>query len=180
MSTGGARLWLARHGETAWNVARRFQGATDLALTDEGRAQAVALRTTLAGRGFAGIWSSDLVRAVETARISAGEPTVDVRLREMDFGELEGAVWDELPAAVQAELVRFDGFEAPGGESVDAFRERVVAFCDALPPGDHLVVTHGGVVRLLRRECGVDGFPANGEIVTLDWTARRPFDPGPP
>lgn len=180
MSGGSVRLWLARHGETEWNTVRRFQGATDLPLTDEGRRQAANLGTLLAGRSFDGVWSSDLSRAVETARIAVGDPSVDARLREMDFGELEGAVWDGLPPETQAALVRFDGFEAPGGESIDRLRARVVAFCDGLPAGDHLLVTHGGVVRTLRRECGDDGFPANGEVVTLDWSGRRPFVPGRP
>lgn len=175
MSGDAVRLWLVRHGETEWNTARRFQGSTDLPLNDAGRNQAASLAVALTGRTFDGVWSSDLIRAVETARIAVGEPAVDERLREMDFGEMEGEVWDELPADVQAALVRFDGFEAPGGESIDAFRARVVEFCDALPAGDHLLVTHGGVVRLLRRACGDDGFPGNGEVVTLDWSARCPF-----
>jgi probable phosphoglycerate mutase len=167
------RLWLARHGETAWNVVHRFQGWADIELTATGRAQANALGARLAGRRFDRVWSSDLGRAVETARLAVGEPTTDRRLREIDFGTLEGLVWDQLGEEVRLALRGFDGFQAPGGESMAAFKQRVLEFIAELGPGDHLVVTHGGVIRMLTRECGADGFPAPTELVGLDWDTRR-------
>ncbi|MGF1666863.1 MAG: histidine phosphatase family protein [Acidimicrobiia bacterium] len=170
------KLWMVRHGETDWNANRRFQGWTDVVLTDTGRDQARRLAESLAGVRFDSVWSSDLSRAVETARLAYSEPKADHRLRELNFGDLEGAVWDDLTPSVQAELAAFDGFTAPGGESIREFKARVLEFLDALPAGDHLVVTHGGVIRMVRRECGSDGFPGHADVVVLDWTNRARVD----
>lgn len=173
------RVWMVRHGETDWNADRRFQGWTDVALNDTGRDQATLLAGALAGVRFDSVWSSDLSRAIETARLAYGEPTADHRLRELNFGDLEGSVWDDLTPLVQAELVAFDGFTAPGGESIAEFKARVIEFLDGLSGGDHLVVTHGGVIRMVTRECGSDGFPGHTGVVVLDWTNRtRVVDAG--
>jgi probable phosphoglycerate mutase len=69
--------------------------------------------------------------------------------------------------------MRFEGFRAPGGESYEDLRARVHAFVDELPPGRHVVFTHGGVVRLLAREVGEDRFVRTGTLLVLDWDARR-------
>jgi probable phosphoglycerate mutase len=100
------------------------------------------------------VWSSDLRRAVETARLVAGEPAIDARLRELDFGDLEGLKWDECARSQRDALRRFEGFIAPGGESVEQLRKRVHAFLTEIQMGIHLLVTHGGVIRLLMRERG--------------------------
>lgn len=174
------RLWLIRHGETAWNAEGRFQGWTDVGLTERGRHHAHSHAARLEGRTFDGIWSSDLGRAVETARIVVREePVADRRLRELDFGAMEGARWDDLDDTTRRALAGFDGFAAPGGESMDGLRARVFEFLETLGEGDHLIVTHGGVIRLLARECDSDGFPSHDDVVVLDWTARARLDPPP-
>jgi probable phosphoglycerate mutase len=166
------RLWLVRHGETAWNAEHRLQGSTDLGLTEVGVAQAGNVRAAIAGSVFAGVWSSDLRRALETARLAYGEPVVDARLREIDFGALEGLCWADLEPSIQADLVEFETFQAPGGESAEVFEERVLDFVGALAPGDHLIFTHGGVVRTLGRRCGVGRYPHHGELIVLEWNQR--------
>jgi 2,3-bisphosphoglycerate-dependent phosphoglycerate mutase len=166
------RLWLVRHGQTDWNAQRRFQGWADVPLNEVGRSQATALRTVLEPLTFDGVWSSDLARAVDTARLAYREPVTDPRLRELDFGDLQGRTWEELSPPVRDALAAFDGFHAPGGESMAEFSDRVHGFVDALPPGDHLVIAHGGVVRLLGRVCGADGFPDHAAVLTLDWSSR--------
>ncbi len=171
-------VWLVRHGETEWNAEGRFQGWTDVPLNETGRAQADLLRDVLDRHEFDSIWSSDLVRAVETARIAVGEPAVDRRLRELDFGDLEGAVWDELDSEIRAGLKEFESFRAPGGESAAGFVERVFAFLDHLEPGRHVVFSHGGVIRAIGRVCGSDGFPSHGDVVKIDWTNRLSLDSG--
>lgn len=171
---GGIELWLIRHGETDWNSALRFQGWTDVELNDRGRSQAAVLAGLLDGVDFDSVWSSDLTRAVETATIVAGqEPIRDARLRELDFGRMEGSRWDQLDAATQAALREFDGFAAPDGESMADLEARVVEFLSGLPAGRHLLVSHGGVIRLLLRMCGSEGFPGHEDVTRVEWGARR-------
>jgi probable phosphoglycerate mutase len=172
---GGHReLWLVRHGETSSSRDRMLAGWEDVPLTGHGEAQARALRPVLDGRTFDGVWSSDLRRATTTARLAWDvEATRDRRLREMSFGELEGRPWDTLDPRWQEDMVRFEGFAPPGGETFDELRRRVLEFVDTLPPGRHLVFTHGGVLRLLSREVGEDHFVPTGSLVVVDWDRRR-------
>jgi 2,3-bisphosphoglycerate-dependent phosphoglycerate mutase len=150
------RLWLVRHAATDWSEAHRFCGSTDVPLNARGRRQARALGVRLGAKTFKGMWSSDLTRAEETGRLAVGGTATDPRLRELHFGELEGKRWEDAAADVRAALLAFDGFGAPGGESVGELRNRVLAFVGTLGDGDHLVFTHGGVIRVLLREQGRD------------------------
>lgn len=169
-------LWLVRHGETDWNRRHLLQGWVDTPLNSTGRRQARALARTLAGSSFAGVWSSDLVRAVETARLAHGEPIRSEALRELDFGDIQGLDWQGLAPPIREGMLAFDDFAAPGGESHRQMEDRVVAFLDGLSEGVHLIFTHGGVIRMLRRMCGDDRFPGSCEIARLDWTHRRSLD----
>ena len=146
--------------------AGRFNGWTDVALNERGRAQAHALRDRLAP-AYDGIWASDLARAVETAAIASVAAQTDRRLRELDFGELEGKTWDGCPPDVRRSLLEFDSFVAPGGESTSGLRERVGDFVSSLEPGRHLLFTHGGVIRVLLRARGIDRRVEPGEIVEV-------------
>jgi broad specificity phosphatase PhoE len=93
-------LVCVRHGRTAWNAVRRFQGRTDVPLDDEGRAQAQALAAHLASEHFDFALASDLSRATATAAAIGAACGVAVmsepRLREMNFGAWEGLTWDEI------------------------------------------------------------------------------------
>jgi probable phosphoglycerate mutase len=171
--SNGRELWLVRHGETPASRGRSLAGWADVPLTERGETQAAALRPALAGERFDGVWSSDLQRAVATARLAWGEPRQDARLREISFGALEGQPWETMDPGLQEGLVRFEGFAAPGGESFDELRARVFSFLDGLVAGRHLVFTHGGVVRLLSREVGEDHFVPTGTLLVVDWDARR-------
>ena len=64
-------------------------------------------------------------------------------------------------------------FRIPGGESYRDLSERVFAFVAELPPGRHLLFVHGGVIRVLTQDLGVDRFVPTGSVVGLDWSARR-------
>ena len=167
-------VWLVRHGRTAWNAAGRFQGWRDVPLDEVGQAQARALAPVFADVDVDEVWSSDLDRAVATARAALRPPRVDPRLRELDFGTMEGATWDELDEDVQQQLLADDhaGFVAPGGESVTSLRARLSAFLDELEPGCHVVVTHGGVVQSVLGMCGATAVPANAEVLRVDWSTR--------
>ena len=91
----------------------------------------------------------------------------------MSFGELEGRSWETLSPAERDAVARFAGFRAPGGESFEALRARVLSLIGALGAGRHLLFTHGGVVRLLSREAGEDSFVPTGTLLVVDWSARR-------
>jgi probable phosphoglycerate mutase len=163
------RLWLVRHGATDWSDEGRLCGWTDVPLSEKGRGQAKILRRRLEGQGFDGVWTSDLSRASESARLAVGRPHPDRGLRELDFGELEGRRWRDCDEPTREALVRFEGFVAPGGESVRDLEERVGGFLSELTTGDHLVFTHGGVVRLLTRQQGDASILAPGELAVLEW-----------
>jgi broad specificity phosphatase PhoE len=154
-------ILFVRHGETDWNRERRVQGHADRPLNETGRAQARELAARLAGESIDAIYSSDLARARETARI-VSEPhrlgvTAIQDLRERHFGTWEGMTDDDV-------LARFP--EAASGEWGDgetqAEMDRRIAEAltriAARHPGDRvLVVSHGGPMRSLLRRCSGDG-----------------------
>jgi len=123
----------------------------------------------LDGQDFAGVWSSDLARAVETARLAWGEPRRDVRLRECHFGDLEGCTYTEADTEYGEIFDRFRGFATPGGESHAQLSDRVRGFIEGLEPGRHLLFVHGGVIRVLTQNLGVDRFLPTGSVFGLDW-----------
>jgi probable phosphoglycerate mutase len=170
---GGAlsthELWLVRHGETTASRDGFLAGWTDVPLTGRGEEQARSLQPFLAGNGFDGVFSSDLRRAMTTARLAWGEPTAEPRLREIGFGDLEGTSWDVLEATHKSALIEFVDFSFPGGECEQDVQRRVDAFLGDLPPGRYLLFTHGGVIRLLARAAGEDDFVPTGTVLALDW-----------
>ena len=133
----GCIWYLARHGETDWNRARRIQGQADIPLNQSGRAQAGLLGQRLADVSFSAIYASDLSRAMETARLAAGEGAselVPVReLREIAYGEWEGLTFAEAeardPEGFAERMLRQNvRYAPPGGENVEQFVERVRQF----------------------------------------------------
>jgi broad specificity phosphatase PhoE len=155
-------LSVVRHGRTAWNAQRRFQGHADVPLDDTGREQARALAALLRDELFDHVVSSDLTRARETAEILlAGRElclTSDAGWREMRFGSWEGLTWEEIAAANPAleHETQPRSYMPPGGETFDALCERVASavrrVAEALPQGGRaLVVTHAGPMHALLR-----------------------------
>lgn len=167
-----AELWLVRHGETEWTCAGRFCGRSDPPLTDRGRDDARGLAPRLVDETFDRFVSSPSVRALETARLAYGEPDTEPRLQELDFGELEGKVWHECSDELRGALGDYDTFCAPGGESVAALGERVLAALRELGPGRHLVVTHGGVIRFLTGLAAETSYPRPASLtrVSVEWS----------
>jgi broad specificity phosphatase PhoE len=153
-----------RHGRTAWNAGKRFQGHTDIPLDDEGRAQATALGLLLGEERIDAAVTSDLVRARETVRLVLGTrpltPRVDPDWREMRFGDWEGLTWDEIVAA-NPHLAGEAGtsprtYTPGGGESFDELCvriERAVERLAAEVPDEAtvLVATHAGPLHALLR-----------------------------
>lgn len=155
-----AELVLLRHGRTAWNRETRVQGQLDAELDDTGREQAARVADVLKLLQPSLLWSSDLVRARDTAAYVAGatglEPAYDARLREFDLGERQGLTHDEYAAIAPEEFELFrQGYydDAPGAESVADVRDRMVAalgeMLDALGPDETgIAVTHGAAARV--------------------------------
>jgi probable phosphoglycerate mutase len=125
------------------------------------------MRSRLTGRDFDGLWTSDLIRCARHAELAMGRAQPDRRLRELDFGDLEGKRWDNIEPSMQEALKRFDGFAAPRGETVAELEDRVLDFLSELVGDEHLIFTHGGVIRLLARRQRRDGALAPGELIIL-------------
>jgi broad specificity phosphatase PhoE len=172
-----ARLVLWRHGRTAWNAEGRFQGQLDPPLDEKGRRQA-ALAAPYVAAGLAPedtvVVSSDLVRAVETARtltaVLGVQVRFDERLREHGMGTWEGLtraeVVDRFPEQY-ADWIAGRPVRGRGGEDSSAVAERALEALAELPSvGTAVVVTHGGTAgRLIER------------LLHLDADHRRVFGP---
>lgn len=153
------RVYLIRHGETEWNHTMKFQGATDIPLSEHGRRQAASLGKRLGGLKLDAFYASDLVRAHETATIISNRHGMSVEtvpgLRELNFGAWEGLTIAEIQKLFANELEQWwenpFSIRIPGGEtynelierSVNAIKEIVARHSD----GRIAVVSHGGPIR---------------------------------
>jgi broad specificity phosphatase PhoE len=153
------KLVLARHAESAWNAERRFQGRTDVGLSDAGLAQAAALARAVARRRVGAVYSSPLRRARETAEIVAKERGLTVTLvddlRELSLGAWEGRTVDDV-LAMEADAYRnwrerpYD-CPPPEGEHIADVARRVLPVMELIVSShadgqEALVVSHGGVI----------------------------------
>lgn len=156
-----SKLLLVRHGATELNTAHRFCGRSDVELSVVGIRQAKKLRHRLATLKIDVIYSSDLKRALTTAKIIASEHQLEViacpELREINFGECEGLTFEEicqLHPEIAELRVNWDlPVKFPGGESVDELNTRVSKFLDRLKQHDAeqtiLIVAHSAPLALL-------------------------------
>jgi broad specificity phosphatase PhoE len=153
------RLLLARHGQSTWNAERRFQGATDIALSALGRAQATALGQALAAYRVSAAYVSPYRRARETAEIALLDRPVPLaamdELRELSLGDWEGCTVDEVRGRegdpYRAWLLAPHDCPPPNGEPLDAVYRRVQSAVERIRAAhrddeDVLVVAHGGVI----------------------------------
>jgi alpha-ribazole phosphatase len=155
------RLLLARHGETAWNAARRYQGQMDVPLNEAGRHQADALAQRLSGEEIGAIYTSDLQRARETAAAIAAFHDLpicaDPRLREISFGDWEGLTSEQIRERDPESLTAWhqDPLHTPppGGETLNQVARRARAalaeITTHMPDKTVLIVAHGGILRVL-------------------------------
>ncbi len=148
--------WLAlvRHGATEWNENGLVQGHSDVPLSDRGRAEVARWRLPPALAGFA-LVSSPLARAVETARLIAGEPEIEPRLMEMSWGAWEGRTLPDLRAELGDLMTAWEAkglhFRAPGGESPSDVQHRLEPWLAerARRRRATLAICHKGVIRAL-------------------------------
>lgn len=186
-------LLLLRHGQTTWNAERRWQGWADAPLSALGEQQAADAAAHLAGFGFGRAVASDLGRARRTAALLAAalgigdEVVVDAGLRERDVGPFSGRLTDDLitefPDAFDPVTRR--ALYVPGAEPDEVVLARVtgalVGLVERFPDDRLLVVSHGGVIRLVERHLGVDPGVATPNLAGLWLTvdaARGVLVPG--
>jgi probable phosphoglycerate mutase len=188
-----ASIYLARHGQTAYNLEGRFQGQQQIPLDDTGRAQAVELAERAAPYGFAALWCSPLLRARETADAVAAriglEPIEDARLMETDAGDWTDRSFAEVIAEAPEQFAAFaagdPGFAFPGGESFAEQETRVAAALADVEAGElpALVVCHGMVIRAAlasRSDHRLERFTRvpNAALVPLDPELAQRVDVG--
>lgn len=153
------RLFLIRHGETPWSAAKRYQGRSDVPLNAAGKKQARLLAETLKPEKPARLYTSNLRRALETARIIASrlklDPIADPRLNEIDFGIWEGACYEQLSRECRGAYRRWRAGtlrRPPGGESIEDLSRRVGHFFREVlkqhAEDTVAVVAHGGPIKM--------------------------------
>jgi len=182
------QLCLIRHGQTDWNLEGRYQGQSDVPLNQTGLAQAQSLAEQLKGPTFSAIYSSDLMRARQTAEPIAKmlgiTIQVDLRLREIDQGEWEGVLVEDIKARY-AELwsqrtVDPANVRPPGGETVGEVATRIYEALDDIarlfPTERVLIVSHGlSIATAICRDKGIPVgqaytvIPENVQPVWMDW-----------
>ncbi|MCL5019449.1 MAG: histidine phosphatase family protein [Patescibacteria group bacterium] len=163
-------LYLVRHGRTNWNEKGLIQGHTDISLDSKGKAQALELAKELKHIKFDKVFSSDLLRAKQTAEIIALEHKLIVKtikaLREREFGIFEGKHWTILKEIDDAlnqleESKRFSYKHHTTMESDEELMSRFLTFLReiaiASPGKKILIVTHGGPMRALLTVLGIVG-----------------------
>lgn len=154
-------LWLVRHGETDWNREQRLMGQQDIPLNEGGLRQAAELAAGLVGQEFDALFSSDLLRARQTADALEAAldlpPRLDPRLREEHLGGWQGLTHAEIQARYPGtwEQRRADPpvFRPPGGETIAEMAARACAAVDEIaaiyPRGRVLLVSHGILIAAL-------------------------------
>ncbi len=168
------RLLLIRHGETDWNSEGRYQGQSDVPLNATGREQARHLAQALDGCALDTIYSSDLLRARETAealaRATGASLYLDPRLREVDLGEWEGQLFsciqEKYPELLRQRRENPLHFAPPGGETMVELRQRLLSAVReiaALHPGASVaLVSHGFALAVIK-------VSLNGQPVERVW-----------
>jgi broad specificity phosphatase PhoE len=152
------KMFLVRHGETNYNRQNCYQGRTNTALNREGLRQAKKLQRRLLSEEIDKIYTSNLMRAMDTARIIADGRGIEVvsseDLAEIDFGRFEGKTYEEIVKECPGwQLTNFD-FTTCGGESLNGLARRVKSFIDEVRgsnPAESgiLVVSHSGCLCVL-------------------------------
>jgi probable phosphoglycerate mutase len=166
------RILLVRHGETDWNLDRRLQGHSDRSLNDTGREQSRALAEELRNEPLEAVYSSDLSRADETARIVAAAHGLEVTtlrdLRERHFGTWEGLSDAEIEERFPEQIANGT---LGDGETREEMDRRVLETLQQIaldhPGGTVLVVSHGGPLRSVVRHCEIDGVERVGNCHVL-------------
>jgi probable phosphoglycerate mutase len=177
------RIVILRHGRTAWNAERRYQGQSDPPLDEVGQAQAIQVAGLIAAMEPDLLISSDLQRAEHTAAKVASltglELNIDARLRERNLGHWEGLTRDEVECRYPDEFADWlagRDVTRRGGESRQQVADRAVSLVRALPEVELVVlVSHGATAMCLSAELlGLPQTPSVlGPLANCHWTELR-------
>jgi len=185
-------LWLVRHGQTDWNVVRRFQGNSDTLLNDTGIAQAQTLASALNGQSFAALYASPLQRAFQTAQVLAERLQLSIQidedLAEACHGDWEGMLWtdikDQYPDLLSQRSVDPVHTRPPGdGETVAEVAARMTAAATRIaqrhPQEKVLIASHGlSLAALICCARGIslheifDYIPKNTQVEKIYWDEK--------
>jgi broad specificity phosphatase PhoE len=172
-------IFLARHGESDWNVEKRFQGHSDRPLTERGREQAHALADLVGTEKIDAIYTSPLSRARETAEIVAARAGLEAvalpELREVDTGSWSGLSRSDVETRFPEGFARWrsggSGWE--NGESYEEMAKRVIGalrkIAEDHPDDRVLVISHGGPIRAIHAA-------AEG-LAIKDYRRLKPVEP---
>jgi len=151
MSEKLPKIYLARHGETAWSLSGQHTGLTDLPLTERGEQNARQLGKRLAGLKFAKVFSSPLQRAHTTCKLAGfgDQAVIDPQLVEWNYGDYEGRRTPDIHIDRPGWLVFRDG--CPGGESPDQVASRADQIIQRVRAvnDDVLIFSSGHFLRML-------------------------------
>jgi broad specificity phosphatase PhoE len=193
MGGTSVRILLARHGETVFNVEGRWQGQTDSPLSERGLAQVRELARALAEEPISAIYSSDLGRAINTAREVAATHELEVQpeplLREIDVGGWTGKVGPEIDAQYPGLRRTWQNVPAsirlPGGESLLDVQTRALTFFGQRMPSHGgqtvVVIGHGALNQVILinamggsvEDLWLNERIDNCQISRLEWTPER-------
>ena len=155
------RIYLVRHGQVEGHDEKRYNGQSDVSLTQLGREQSGRVCDSLVNLSLDAVYSSDLDRSRHCAELIAATHDLPVNahesLRELNIGDWEGRTWAELreayPEEWQARLRNLVTFQVPGGESLqdaaDRIRPTMQKIIEDHPGGDVALVAHGGANRII-------------------------------
>ena len=154
------RLYMMRHGETVWNTERRYQGMTDIELSQTGIKQAECAAKRFENIEIDKIYCSPLKRAMATAKPIAEAKKLDIipeeNFREIYFGEWEGMTVPELKAKYGDTYMNFIKnphlYDFPGEGNISNVINRLKPSLDRIienESGNILIVSHGGIIRLM-------------------------------
>ncbi len=181
------QIYLIRHGETAWSRSGQHTGRTDLALTERGEAQALALAQLLREVQFSAVLVSPRLRARRTCELAGlgSQAQVQENLAEWDYGEYEGLTSAQIRASASGWDVFRDG--CPGGESSEQVSRRADEVCAqlrTLPGRVAAVFSHGHFLRSLAVRwielpilCGRNFGLAAGAVCLLGYEHNSPEEP---
>ena len=180
------KLYIIRHGQTDWNIAKKIQGRQDIPLNERGHFQAQCLGKAMENRPITAVFSSPQIRAMETAiavASPAGVPVIPVRdLMEINYGVWEGKTEEELlrddSALYEAWWSHPAETAPPEGESINQVNERCRQAWKEIKPqltGDAAIVAHGGLLaHFMEQLLGSESIAAstvahNASITTIEY-----------